>query len=80
MPLKKARTGKRGGMMSKAANIERLRLKARGLWVKACKHDLIDPREKFVAFLPGNPWDEKYNKAMERYIKAYYDHYHTVPL
>lgn len=31
------------------------------LWIKACKHDGIDPTSKFVIFTKDNPWAKKYN-------------------
>lgn len=34
------------------------------LWKKACEHDGIDPKAKFVSFSKDNPWMKKYAKAM----------------
>ena len=48
--------------------VERARLEAKALWVKACRHDEIPPNAKFVALSPGNPFDKPYNKAMEKYL------------
>ena len=32
------------------------------LWIKACKHDGIEPDSKFVVFDKANPWAVKYNR------------------
>lgn len=32
------------------------------LWIKACKHDGIEPSSKFVVFSKDNPWAKKYNR------------------
>ena len=42
-------------------NAKRL-LKA--LWIKACRHDGIDPAAKFVTFSDDNPHMKRYNKIM----------------
>lgn len=46
---------------------EKARLKAKALWIKGCKHDGINPSEKFVCWSQGNPYDKPYNKAMMVY-------------
>lgn len=55
--------------MKKINEIERARLKARALWIKALKHDGIDLNAKFVCLSSDNPFDKPYNKAMGLYIR-----------
>lgn len=41
----------------------------RSFWVKACKHDCIDPDSKFVVLSDENPWASAYNRAMGLYLR-----------
>jgi hypothetical protein len=47
--------------------IEKARLDARALWVKACNYDGIPTDAKFVAFSQRNPFDKPYCKAIMKW-------------
>ena len=51
-----------------SALIENTRIDVRRLWRKACKHEGIDPKSKFVVFSNENPWNDDYNAAMSKYL------------
>jgi hypothetical protein len=38
------------------------------LWRKACQHEGIDPKEKFVVFSNDNPFNKDYNYEMGKYL------------
>ena len=48
---------------------EKARLAARALWIKALKYDGIPLDAKFVVLSESNPYDKKYNQAMDRYMQ-----------
>jgi hypothetical protein len=40
------------------------RFVVKNLWIKACRHDQIDPASMFVSFSDSNPFAKEYNEEM----------------
>lgn len=38
------------------------------LWRRACKFDGIEPGASFVVFSASNPWEARYNLAVQQYL------------
>lgn len=47
-----------------------MREKIKQLWNKACEHDGIDPKSKFVVFSEGNPFAKEYNQTLIAFTLA----------